>query len=72
MRNQDRLNLSKKIVIDGANTYICSAQTAAVEADAVWQIKKVAVSGGTTVITWADGDDLFDNVATDPTGLDYA
>jgi hypothetical protein len=70
MRNQDRINLSKKIITDGAYTYICSAPPGADEATAVWQIKRVDSSNGAKIM-WCDGDDNFDNIATDPTGLNY-
>lgn len=37
-----------------------------------WQVKKIEASGANRVITWADGNAEFDNVATDLTALTYA
>lgn len=63
--------LAKKITVSGANTYIASAVVGSAQASAVWQIKKITVSGVDTIITWCDGDQLFNNVATDLTTLTY-
>ena len=71
MRNQDRINLAKKIVVSGTDTYVCIAPVGTAETTAAWQIKKISISGGTTTITWADSDDLFNNVASNPAGLNY-
>jgi len=38
---------------------------------AAWQARKIDTSSG-VVITWADGDANFDNVATDLTSLSYS
>ena len=72
MRNQDRINMARKVVVDGATTYIASAPTGASQAAAVWQCKKIVVTGGTTVLTWANGSDLFNSVATDLSALTYS
>jgi len=64
--------VAKKITVSGDNTYIAIAPIGTAQATAGWQAKKIAVSGGTTVITWADGNANFDNIATDLTSLNYS
>ena len=44
--------------------YICKAKTGALKTLPVWQIKKVDMASG-VITTWCDGDDLYDNLATD-------
>lgn len=62
-----------KIVESGDLTYICTAAPGTALATAKWQCKLIDEStAGTTLITWADGNLNFDNVATDPTGLTYS
>lgn len=65
-------NAAKKITVSGANTYVASATMGSSQASAVWQVKRINVTGGDTVITWCDGNDSFDNVATDLTLLSYS
>lgn len=52
-------------------TYIGKAQFTASESLAVWQIKKMTVSGTVTSITWADGDEAFDNIWANRASLTY-
>lgn len=64
--------MAKKITAVGSITYIASATPGTAQATAAWQVQKVDESiAGTTVITWADGNANFDNVATDLTALAY-
>lgn len=42
-------------------TYVGKAAIGSATSSAVWQIKKIDETTGMS-ITWADGDDLFDNV----------
>jgi len=63
---------AKKITVDGSDTYVATAPIGSDQADPVWQAKKIAVSGGDTTITWADGDANFDNSATDLKTLTYS
>lgn len=64
--------MAKKITAVGSITYIASATPGTAQATAAWQVQKVDESvAGTTVITWADGNANFDNVATDLTALTY-
>lgn len=53
-------------------TYIALAPIGSLESSAVWQCKKIELSNGITKFTWADGDDKFDNIATDLTALTYS
>ena len=54
---------NKALVIyeDGDILYICKAVISAARNDPVWQIKKF----DGVAITWADGNDHYDNLATD-------
>lgn len=56
--------MAQIIYEDGAVLYICKAAIGAVASDPVWQVQKVDTTSG-VIITWADGDDDFDNLATD-------
>ena len=46
--------------VDASNTYIGTASPYASETDAVWQIKKIVVSGTATSIKYASGNNWFD------------
>lgn len=63
--------LAVKVTVSGTNTYVAYATPGSSQASAVWRAKKVDESSG-TVITWADGNTSFDNVATDLTALTYS
>lgn len=66
-------NETSVIVVSGDYTYICKAPVGTAEASAAWSCKRIDGSvSGTTKIKWADGDDSYDNVATDPTALSYS
>lgn len=60
-----------KVTISGSITYIGIAKVGSSEASAVWQCKKIDTATG-VVITWADGNAGFDNVASDLTALTYS
>lgn len=66
--------VAKKITVSGANTYVATAPTGTVQATAGWQVKKINVTGGDTVITWANGAANFSETATNLTdaGHNYA
>lgn len=51
--------------------YLAIAAPGSNQSSAVWQARKIDTSSG-VVITWADGDASFDNVATDLTALSYS
>ena len=63
--------LATKITVSGAVTYIGEAVTGTAQATAAWRCQKIDTTTG-TVITWADGNGNFDNVATDLTTLTYS
>lgn len=60
-----------KVTVSGSDTYVAIALAGTAQATAKWQCTKIA---GTTdtVITYADGNTDFDNVATDLTLLTYS
>lgn len=60
-----------KMTVAGAVTYIGKALPGTLQATAAWQCQKVDETVG-TIITWADGNATFDNVATDLTALSYS
>jgi len=68
------VNISKDYAIrtatSGDITYVGKADVGSSSSDAVWQIFKVDESSG-TVITWADSDNLFDNVWDNYSSLTY-
>ena len=77
MKNNDRINMAIKVTEVGAVTYVAFAppnagkvSRADYEAMAIWQAIKFDETTG-AISGYADGDDLFDNVATDLTSLDY-
>lgn len=53
-------------------TYVGQAVVGALEASAVWQIKKITESGSTTKIEFADGNQAFDNVWNNRASLTYS
>ncbi len=63
-------NYATKITVSGTITYVGKAPIGTAQSAARWQAKKIDETSG-TVITWADGDDAYDNVATDLTALTY-
>lgn len=64
-------SLAVKVTESGTTTYVATAAPGTAQATAKWRCLKVDESSG-TVITWADGDPNFDNVATDLTALTYS
>ena len=64
--------LAQKITIAEDTTYIAYAAPGTSQADPLWQVHKVVSSATEVLITWADGNASFDNVATDLTGLDFS
>jgi len=63
-------NLAIKVTVSGSITYVGIAAPGTAQATAKWQCKKIDETTG-TVVTFADGDANFDNVATDLTALTY-
>ena len=60
-----------KITTSGLITYVATAAPGTAQSSAAWQVKKIDETSG-MVITWADGDANFDNVATDLAALSYS
>lgn len=62
-------------IVDEASatvTYIGKAQPGSAEGAALWQIKKITISGTETITTYADGDAEFDNIWDNRAGLSYS
>lgn len=53
-------------------TYVGESHTGTAAAAAGWRIKRMTISGTTTNIEWADGDDNFDNIWDDRASLSYS
>lgn len=51
--------------------YIGESAISVAESAAVWRIRKIETIGTVTKITWADGNEEFDNVWTDRATLTY-
>lgn len=64
-------NLTVKVTVSGTTTYIGEAAIGSAQSSAVWRAKKIDESSG-MILTWADGNDSFDNVATDLSALSYS
>lgn len=64
-------SLAVKITVVGSVTYVGIASPGTAQGTATWQCKKIDETSG-TIITWADGDPNFNNVATDLTALSYS
>jgi hypothetical protein len=60
-----------KVTTEGDITYVAQAKEGSIQSDAVWQCKKIDSTTG-VVITWADGNSQYDNIATDLTALTYS
>lgn len=52
-------------------TYVGEAPLQSNEASPVWRIKKLETSGTVLTITFADGNQNFDNIWTNRTSLTY-
>ena len=52
------------IQVSGNYTYIGKAPTGSLTSAAKWQIKRIDATTG-TIIEWADGNKLFDNIYDD-------
>jgi hypothetical protein len=59
-----------KITYSGLITYVAKAPYGSAESSAVWQVLKIDETSD-TVLTWADSNTNYDNIATDLTVLTY-
>ena len=58
---------------EGTFTYIGQAEPGSLTSASVWRIKRLDESSYPDItITWADGDDLFDNIWDDRISLSYS
>ncbi len=64
-------SLAQRIDDQTSVIYIGSAPVNSITSDAIWSIKKLSISGGSIIITWADGNDLNDNVWDNRASLSY-
>jgi len=64
---------SKALRIDnqGVVVYIGEAATKASDSAAMWRIRKLETDASVFLITWADGNELYDNVWDDRASLTY-
>lgn len=60
-----------KVTTSGSITYLALAKPGTAQSSAAWQARKIDATTG-AVITWADGDTEWNNVATDLTALTYS
>ncbi len=60
----------KKTVVSSV-TYLAFAAPGTAQSAALWQCQKIDETTG-AVVTWADGNANFDNIATDLTALSYS
>lgn len=68
--SQDQLLITR---IDdlGATIYIGYGRPGALTNEASWRVLRLLQTGSETVVTFADGDDKFDNVWDDRASLAY-
>lgn len=62
------------IRVDDASTsvtYVGEASLGAPESSPIWRIKKLETIGSVFKITWADGNQAFDNVWNDRSSLTF-
>lgn len=69
---QDVANLTKIDEVDANTTYIGKASHGAATSSAVWQIKKITVSGTLTTIAYANGSDNYNQIFDNRTSLSYS
>lgn len=67
----DSVPYAYKITVDGTTTYVGVANPGTSQSSASWQAFKIDTSSG-TVLTYADGNSNYDNVATDLSSLSYS
>jgi hypothetical protein len=65
----------RKVLVDepdSSTAYVGEAALGSATSAAVWRIKRISVSGTVTTITWADGNENFDNVWDNRASLSYS
>ena len=58
--------------VGGSITYLGEAQPGTITSAASWRIRKIVETGPDVAITWADGDEDFDNIWDDRLSLSYS
>jgi len=58
--------------VDSSTMYIGKALVGTATSAALWQIKKMTVSSTVTTFNYADGNDSYDNIWDNRTGLSYS
>jgi hypothetical protein len=63
----DNLNTGEaiKVYISGTTLYVCKALVGTTLSEEKWQISKIVTSETSVAITWANGNEYYDNAATD-------
>lgn len=70
---EDHDNFTTKIDSADANTtYIGKAVFGTATTSAKWQIKKISISGNVTTISFANGDDDFNQIWDNRSSLSYS
>ena len=72
---QEQVTTNYAVKIDesvAGTTYVGKAAIGSGVGSAVWQIKRLVESSGVITITWADGNDNFDNVWSNVASLTYS
>lgn len=64
--------VAQKITTSGEYIYVAKAPIGTAQATAGWQVKRIHDDGTTMTITWADGNEKYDNVATNLASLSYS
>lgn len=60
----DKPNEALKVYISGTTIYVCKAEMGSALTSDVWQIQRFETPADIAG-KWADGNDLYDNTATD-------
>ncbi len=68
----DIVPMAVKITTSGSTYYIGIANPGTAQSAEAWQAQKIVDDGTNFVITWADGNQNYDNIATDLTALVYS
>lgn len=65
-------NLAVRIDDQTSVVYIGTAPIGSATSDPVWSIKRISISGGSTVIDWANSTDLSTNIWDNRASLSYS
>jgi hypothetical protein len=68
------MDSQKSIRVDDSTstlTYVGDAAIGVSESAAVWRIKRLQTTGTVLKITWADGNEFYDNIWADRASLTY-